>query len=56
MFLVYSTVVQLYIYTHTHVYIYTLILSHYRLLQDIEYSSLYYQVGEGNAPHSSTFA
>ena len=48
MFQVYSKVVQLYIYTHTHVYIYTLILSHYRVLQDIEYSSLCYKVGEGN--------
>ena len=39
--------VYIYIYIHTHTYIYILfqILSHYRLLQDIEYSSLYYIVG-----------
>lgn len=33
----YSKVIQLYIYS---VYIFLQILSHYRLLQDIEYSSL----------------
>ena len=34
-------------YMHIHVYMYILfqILFHYRLLQDIEYSSLYYTVG-----------
>ena len=40
-FQVYSKVIQLYIY----IYIYFQILFHYRLLQDIEYSSLCYTVG-----------
>ena len=47
---VYNKVIQLYIcyiyiYTHTHTYIPFQILYHYRLLQDIEYSSPCYAVG-----------
>ena len=49
MFQVYSKVIQLCICIYTHTYIYILflfqILFHYRLLQDIEYSSLCYTVG-----------
>ena len=41
MFQVYSKVIQLYIY----VYILFQILFHYKLLQVMEYSSLYYTVG-----------
>ena len=40
----YSKVIHMYVYIYTHIYIYTLfqILFPYRLLQNIEYSSLYY--------------
>ena len=41
MFQVHSKVIQLFIYT----YIIFKIIFHYRLLQDIEYSSLCYKVG-----------
>ena len=39
----YGTVIQLYIYTYTYVLFH--IFFHYRVLQDIEYSSLCYTVG-----------
>ena len=47
MFQVYSKVIQLYIYMCVYICIYILfqIIFHYRLLKDIEYSSLCYTVG-----------
>ena len=44
-FCVYNIYVCIYIYMHIHAYILFQILFHFRLLQDIEYSSLCYVVG-----------
>jgi len=45
MFQVYSKVIKLYIYMCVYIYIYIFqIVFHYRLLQDIDYSSLCYTV------------